>query len=486
MTSLASIRGVVAQRIDDGGGYQRWVLWTALAGMFATSFPITILTVSLGGIADDLGSSETTLAWVISAPLLASALALPILGKMGDLHGHRRVFLIGFAAASLLAGLTALAWSAASLIVIRTLAQVTGAATQPTSMALIMSVYPREERVKAMGWWSLVSAGSPAVGLVAGGPLVDAFGWQPIFLIQAVLGGLAVLFGAVVLRETTDRRSNVRFDVAGALTLALGAGALMFALNQAPTIGITHPVVLIAAAIAPLGIAAFVRAERQAEAPLLPLEFLRRRNFTAPLIASVFQGAAYMGGFVLAPLLLDNVFGYSVSVISTLVLIRPVVFSATAPLGGSLGTRFGERPIAIVGAVSVTLSMFLFALGATTGAVALVVAGLAIQGVGNGTAQPPLNASLANSVDEKDLGIASAAQRMAFQVGASMGITVLTAVYGGDGLAGSFSRAYLVGAGLGVCALFGAIALRSTPRDTSDEAAKTMVTTPSPEPASAR
>jgi EmrB/QacA subfamily drug resistance transporter len=450
--------------------YQRRVLLTALTGMFATTFPVTILTVSLGEIADELGSSETTLAWVISAPLLASALALPVLGKMGDLHGHRRVFLIGFAAASVLAGCTALAWSAASLITIRTLAQVTGAATQPTSMALIMSVYGREERVKALGWWSLVAAGSPALGLAVGGPLVDAFGWQLLFVIQAALGAVAVAVGALVLRESTERSTDVRFDVAGAATLALGAGAMMFAFNQAPVRGFSDPFVIGAALLAPLGITAFVHAERRADAPLLPLEFLERRNFRSPLIASVFQGAAYMGGFVLAPLLVDNVFGYSVSAISLLMLIRPLVFSASSPIGGSLATRIGERPVAVFGAAAVTGALLLFALGARTESIALIVAGLALQGVGNGTAQPPLNATLANSVDEHNLGIASAAQRMAFQIGSSMGITVLTAVYGGDGEASSFSRAYVVGALLGGCAVLAASAIRSTPRGRTDPA----------------
>ncbi len=309
--------------------------------MFATTFPVTILTVSLGEIARDLGSSETTLAWVISAPLLVSALALPVMGKMGDLHGHRRVFLIGFAAASVLAGCTALAWSAGSLIAFRTLAQVTGAATQPTSMALIMSVYGREERVKALGWWSLVAAGSPAIGLAVGGPLVDAFGWPTLFLMQAMFGAVAVAVGALVLRETTERKTDVRFDVAGAATLAIGTGSLMFAFNQAPIRGLADPWILGAVVLAPAGIVAFVRAERRADAPLLPLEFLQRRNFRAPLVASVFQGAAYMGGFVLAPLLVDNLFGYSVSAISLLMLIRPAVFSASAPVGGQ--PRLADR-----------------------------------------------------------------------------------------------------------------------------------------------
>ncbi len=125
--------------------------------------------------------------------------------------------------------------------------------------------------------------------------------------------------------------------------------------------------------------------------------------------------------------------------------------------------------MAIFGAAAVTVALLLFAAGAQSESIALIVAGLALQGVGNGTAQPPLNATLANSVDEEDLGIASAAQRMAFQVGSSMGITVLTAVYGGDGTASSFTRAYIVGAMLGAAAIIAASAIRSTDRGSRTE-----------------
>src|SRR5919106_6878353 len=102
------LRARVLERLETKGRYRRYVLWVALTGMFATTFPVTILVVSLGDIAVDLGTSETVLAWVISAPMLASAVALPILGKMGDLYGQRRVFILGFAGATVAAVLTAL------------------------------------------------------------------------------------------------------------------------------------------------------------------------------------------------------------------------------------------------------------------------------------------------------------------------------------------------------------------------------------------
>jgi MFS family permease len=158
------------------------VLIAALAGVFATSFPITILTISLSSIAEEFGVRETTVAWVVSAPILLSAVALPLLGKLGDLYGHRRVFLLGFGASTLSALATACAWNAPSLITLRTLSAIVGAATQPAAMALIFNVYEPGKRVSAMGWWAMMGAAAPATGLVAGGPLVDLFGWRTFVL----------------------------------------------------------------------------------------------------------------------------------------------------------------------------------------------------------------------------------------------------------------------------------------------------------------
>ena len=462
-TTRQARRAEVQERLSAAGSYPRWVLLTALAGMFATTFPVTLLAVSLSTIADDFGVSETLISWVISAPLLGSAVALPILGKLGDLYGHRRVFLIGFTVSTVVTALTTLAWDPWSLIALRSLAVMIGAATMPSSMALINSVHAPAQRAKAMGWWSLVAAGSPAIGLVIGGPLIDAVGWRPMFGIQAVLSVVPVTAAFLVLRETT-RRHDVGFDVPGAATLALGAGGLMFALNQWPERGF-DAAVSIGLVVGVAGMVSFVAVESRVTFPLLPLEFFRRRNFTAAMLGTFFAGAAYMGGFILAPLLLQSVFAYSVSTTSLIMLVRPASFSASSPVGGALSTRWGERPMALLGTAAIAVALVGLGAGTEAGMVALVVGALFVQGIGNGFSQPPLTATLSNSVDEKDLGIAAAAQRMTWQVGSAFGITTMTALYGGTEQASDFLTAYLVGAALGVASFVFAGMMRSTPRD---------------------
>jgi predicted MFS family arabinose efflux permease len=214
-----------------------------------------------------------------------------------------------------------------------------------------------------------------------------------------------------------------------------------------------------------VGIAAFVFVESKVAFPLMPLEFFRRRNFSATLAASFFAGAAYMGGFIVAPSLLQSVLGYSVGATSMIMLCRTLAFALTSPLGGSAATKLGERPLAMAGTLAISASMIAHGFGAELGLVWFVAGALVLQGLGNGLSQPPLAATLSNSVDETDLGVAAAAQRMSFQVGSAVGITTMTSVYGGTGAASDIFNAYLVGAAFGALACLFAWMMRSTPRE---------------------
>lgn len=448
-------------RLESGGRYPQWVLWAALAGMFATSFPITILTVSLGSIAREMGTTETTIAWVISAPMLLSAVALPLLGKLGDLYGHRRVFLVGFAGATAAAVATAFAWSPLSLIGFRVLAAVVGGATQPSSMAIIFGVYPPEERVRAMGWWSMTGAAAPALGLILGGPLVDYLGWRIVFVFQAVLSFLALAVATLVLRETP--RQRVRFDLLGSMTLAIGVAGLMFALGQARELGFGSPRILGSVIFGLFGLAAFTFVERRAVAPLLPLGFFARRNFTAPIASNAFMASAYMGAFVIAPLVLLQEFGFSISVAAGIMLLRTASLTLASPFGGTLGHRLGERAASVIGAAIMTVGLTLVAWGAAAASLLLFGVGLVLQGTGHGLALPSLTSAVSHAVPEQDLGVASAASRLLGQVGAAFGITLLALVYGGENAPERFAAAFAAGVVLSAFSLLAALGMERRP-----------------------
>jgi len=430
--------------LEERGRYANWVLIAALAGMFATTFPVTILTLSLSSIATEFDTSKTLIAWVISAPMLLSAVALPLLGKLGDLRGHRRVFLMGFSGATLVAALTATAWDASSLIGFRTLAAVLGGATQPTSMALIFSVYAPEDRVRAMGWWSMTGAAAPALGLVAGGPLVDWLGWRIVFVVQALLSAGALLLAAVVLRETAQKR--VRFDVRGGLALAAAVSGLMVVLAGVRDLALPSWALFGAGAVGVSALFDFVRVERSASEPLLPLSFFRQRGFTAPIISNSCMSAAYMGAFVIAPFVLQDQFQFSVSLAAGIMLMRTISLSAASPLGGSLAQYVGQRSAAMIGSAILMTGLMLMAFGVRVQRVAVVGVALVLQGLGHGLCLPSLTASISNSVPSGDLGAASAANRLTGQLGSALGITLLTLVGTSAPGATGLMRAFLLGA----------------------------------------
>jgi EmrB/QacA subfamily drug resistance transporter len=439
-------------------GYRWIVLVSVLLGLLSVNITFTIFNVALVDIAKDLHTTQNELTWAITGPLLLVGVAAPTAGRIGDMHGHRRLYLFGLSGAFLCAVLTASAQGVDWLIAARLLSGIEGACTTAASWSLLFRVFPVEDRTKVLGWWSLVGAGGPVLGVVLGGPVIQTFGWRWVFVVQAPLILVALLVNSVVLRETEPTEGQ-RLDVTGAALLALGVGSLLFGLNKSTDWGWSSPSVLIALALCPIALVTFVFAEQRAADPLLPLEWLRRRNFSLPCASSMCANFAYMGGFFLTPLLLERGFGYSVSHAGFLQIARPLTFSIAAPVAGYLAVRTGERAASVTGVSVIVLSMLLFASLQAPGNDVVIVLALALSGMGMGVAAPSLSASLANAVELVRMGTASAALQMTGQVGAVAGIqlmeTVQVARQHTAGVVGSFSQAYLVGAfaaGLGVVA----------------------------------
>lgn len=451
----------IAERVERSEKYRWWVLCAVLGGLFSVNFTFTIFAVALPRIAREFGTTTNTLTWVITGPMLGYGVAAPALGRAGDVWGHRRVYMLGLATSVVCAALSAVAWSAGALIVIRTCNALEGAATGAASMALIFRVFRPDDRVKAMGWWSLVGAGGPVIGVAIGGLVIQHFGWRWIFIAQVPLTTAAFFIAGAVLPETTRRR-DVQFDTAGAGLLAATVTSFLFAINRGPEWGWSNVAVVIAFVLAPVCAVAFVIVERRAPAPLLPLDYLKRRNFAFPIGAQALANFAYMGGFILAPQLLADMFGYGEERIGLIVLTRPLAFSITAPIAGYLAVKAGERSAAVVGSIAVVVSMALFAGVGHHSGLALVIGALVLSGIGLGIASPSVAASVANTVDEASLGIASATQQLMTQVGVVTGIQLMKTVQ----TTSSYPTAYLVGGavalGAVVCGAFVQSATRSS------------------------
>lgn len=444
------------RQFQDWPNYRWAVLGLTMAGIASTSFPITVLSASLPEIANDLTTTESAVSWVQTAPLIAMAMGTPIAGKVGDLYGHRRLYLWGYALATGFAVLTGLAWDVGSLVAMRTLGQFFGAATLPASMAIIMTVFARRERALTLGYWSAVTAMSPAIGVTFGGFMVDAFGWRTIFFIQAVPSMIALL-AAIPLLPDTARKPEVRFDIGGAASLGLAVAGLLMAINRGPEWGWGHPLVVAGLAVGPTALMVFAAIERHTADPLFPLDFLRRRGFVIPNLVTFLGHMAYMGTFVVAPFMLEGAFGITeVSRISAALIARPVGFSAGAWYAGRVDSRWGGRTIMVAGAVIMAIALAGTGASILAGWLAGVIVLLFVAGVGQGAIRPAAVAGVANSVDDADLGVASGALQMIGHIGAATGITIMITVLGSSDSSERYFAIFLLSAAIASMSAFSA------------------------------
>jgi MFS family permease len=497
------------RRLSRSDRYQWWVLWTVLAGLLSVNITFTVFVVALPQVAHQLHTSVSTLTWTSTGPLLAFGVAAPVLGKLGDLRGYRKLYLWGLSGAAVSVVLTASAPTAGVLIAARLFDGVQGAATGAASMALVLQAFSHEDRVKAMGWWALVGAGGPVLGVTIGAPIIQYFGWRALFWGELPLMAIAAVLAVIVLpaRErpaepataatagttdegaTDDGAADVgtadvgaaapgtppspwsQLDWTGSWTLALSVTAGLLALNEAPSWGFTAPATL---AIFGVGLAAgvvFVAHERRAPNPLIPLRYFRMRNFVFPLGARAFVNFSYMGGFFLFPILMEGIYGYSETRAGLVSTARPLMFSLIAPAAGYAAVKVGERSLVVAGALALTVSMLVFTQLRSSPSLVVILIALALSGVGNGLSTPSTVSSASNEVAEDELGVMSAAQQLITQIGIVAGIQVMVTVqasgHGGVGSLASFHRAYAVGAIAavlaGVCGFFVRNTLRTGP-----------------------
>jgi MFS family permease len=459
------LRRRIARRV---GIDHRWaVLWVVLSGLFTVGFTITLLVVSLEKIAVELDSTTAVMTWAITGPMLAFGVVGPAFGKAGDLWGHKRVFVFGLFFAGVFAIASALAWDAPSLIAFRTLSATAGSACGPSAMAYINRLFAPGERVKPLSYWSFVTAGAPVIGVVLGGPLVEAVGWRAIFAVQAPMCFIGLVV-ALWLLPGTERMRGVRFDVWGSVTLGIGATSLLAGISQGRAWGWGSPATLGCFVLAAVSLRAFITIEQRTAAPLVVLQWFRTRNFAFPLLSQMLTNFAYMGGFILIPQVLgDRGLGLGESTKGYLIISRPLAFSLIAPLAALVTLRVGERIAGVVGALGVVVSMALWATVGLDSSYVFIVAATAFSGIGLGIASPALTSLMANAVDERDMGVAGAMQQLMTQLGAVMGSAVLVTISvtaDSDNLA-PFHLAFIVA---GVVAAAGCVAatfVRSTPRD---------------------
>lgn len=493
------LRRRVTDRAVRSPRYQWWALVALLAGLLALNITFTVFVVALPTVKSDFHTNFSVLAWASTGPLLAFGVAAPFFGKVGDLFGHRRLYQFGLLGAMVSAVLTATAPDVGMLLVARALDGVQGAATGTASMAIILELFGPEDRVKALGWWSLVGAGGPVLGVTLGSPVIQYFGWRTLFWGQLVLLVVASVVVATLLptrrraRADADADADAVDEVAGAggakqsiwagmdwvgsWSLAGGVTATMLVLSIGPIAGWTSPGVIVSGSAAAVLAVVFVWREATFASPLIPTTYWGRRNFMFPMGTKFCTSFAYFGAFFLFPLLMEQVYGYSVTQVGFLSVARPLVFAVCAPIAGYMTVRTGERNATLFGTVSLLFSMVLFATLGASSAVIVVVVALALSGLGMGVSMPATSSTMSNELAESEYGVMSAAQLLAAQVGEVAGIQIVLTiqesiarrsglgnVHRSTALLHSFSVPFWVGTFVAALAVVFALFIRPLPR----------------------
>ena len=402
--------------------YPNRLLVTVLLAVISFSASMTIVSASLVVIAEDLDTTAATVSWSVTGLFLAMAVTTPIMGKLGDTYGHRQVFLVG--AVILTAGtiLCGLAPTAEAFIAFRVIVGFGISFTMPNAMALIMDAFPVERRPVAMGWFQMAMTGAPVIGLVIGGPMIEAWGWRTVFGLLSPIAAAGLIAAWKVIRPST-RSEPVPIDWWGAGLLGVGVLAFLIGLEQLQSSDRTWFTVLMVVAAVALG--SFLIVERRVANPLLRLDYFGRRNFTGPLIAQPLAQFAYMGGFLIIPLLLGDVFGLTVRDIALILVARPGAYSLASPLGGRLATAFGQRAMIVSGSVLMIASMLTFAGAAMAHSIVLVIVGNLLSGLAMGVASPSYSTTIAEAVEPADLGVANGMGATVMNIGMLTGIQAM-------------------------------------------------------------
>jgi EmrB/QacA subfamily drug resistance transporter len=451
-------------------GRSRWIALVVLCvGMLMIVLDATIVNVALPSIQDNLGFSQSNLAWVVNAYLIAFGGLLLLAGRLGDLVGRRRIFMIGlaiFVGASLLCGL---AESQGVLIAARFVQGVGGAMTSAVILGMIVTMFPEpREQARAIGVYSFVASAGGSIGLLAGGAITQAINWHWIFFVNLPIGIATALLAARLLTSDKGIGFGQGADVIGAglivTSLMLGVYTIVEATNYGW--GSAHTLGFGAAAAALL--AAFVVREARTANPLVPLRIFRARNTSGANLIQALMVAGMFGMFFLGALYLQRVLGFDALEVG-LAFLPVTVIIGTLSLGFSarLNMRFGPRATLLPGLGLIAAGLALFA-RAPVDATYLtdILPAMILLGTGAGLSFPSLMTLAMSGATRSDSGLASGLVNTTLQVGGALGLAVLATlsttrtdslVAGGasvdSALTSGFHLAFLIGAGLVVAAI---------------------------------
>lgn len=423
---------------------QGWSLALLAFGSLIIALDFTIVYVAMPDIARELGFSPHALQWVVSAYAIAYGGFLLLGGRLSDLLGRRRMFVLGlvlFGVASLLGGLAASPWQ---LIAARVLQGVGAAVLFPATLSLVSTTFAEgARRNRAMTVWAGAGAVGLSLGALMGGVLTELTGWQGVFYVNVPLVAIAAVAAFRLLQPDGARERGRSLDLPGALTGTAGVTLLVLAIAQAPELGWGSATVLGSAAVAVVLLGAFVAIEARTPSPLMPLRLLRDRGLVAAITVIFAFGVTLQAAPYFLTLYFQDVLGFDALQGGLAFLGPTLAITAGNLLSDRLVARLGIRATLIAGLlVGAAGSALLGTQMSADGTYLSVVAGILVVGLGMGLIYPAMFLAASTGVAAHEQGTASGMASTALQVGAGTGLAVLVGIASADldGLAGEALR----------------------------------------------
>jgi EmrB/QacA subfamily drug resistance transporter len=423
---------------------------------------MTIVNVALPTIREHLKFSESSLAWVINAYLLTSGGFLLLGGRLGDLYGHRRLFLIGIAAFTLASLACGLANSQPMLVIARATQGLGGAIVDAVSLSLIVDMFTETgDRTKAMGVYGFVCSAGGSIAAVLGGFLVNSFDWHWIFLVNIPIGIAVIVLTLSVVPAAKADATDRHLDVGGAITVTTALMLAIYAIVNGNEAGwaSTQTLGLLAGSVALLIV--FVVIESRVKVPLMPLGMLRLRNLATANIVATLWAAAMFAWFFLSALYLQLVLGYTPMKVGLAFVPTNVIMAVmSVGISAKLVMRFGIKAPLAAGLAFASAGLLLFARAPVDGTYMLdVLPPMLLLGIGAGVAFNPVLMAVMNDVEPSQSGLASGIVNTSFMMGGALGLAVLASIAGSatahvlangaaqaQALNGGYHVAFLVGA----------------------------------------
>jgi EmrB/QacA subfamily drug resistance transporter len=459
---------------------QRWLaLYILCLGVLMIVLDTTIVNVALPSIREDLQFSETSLVWVVNAYLLTFGGFLLLGGRLGDLFGHRRIFLLGLAVFTLASAACGFATTQGVLITARAIQGLGGAVVSAVALSLIMNVFTEAgERAKAMGIYGFVCSGGGSIGVLLGGFLTSSFNWHWIFLVNVPIGVAVYALCRALLPAGRGAAEAPRLDVAGAVVVTTSLMLAVYAVVNGNETGWMTFATLWKLAAAVVLMIAFIVIESRVRAPLMPLSLFALRSVSIANVIAVLWAAGMFAWFFISALYLQLVLGMGPMQVGLAFLPSNVIMAiCSLGISAKLVMRFGIRAPLTVGLLCAAGGLLLFARAPLDGNVWIdVVPAMSLLGFGAGIAFNPLLLAAMNDVPPSDSGLASGMVNTSFMMGGALGLAVLASLAAAQTQAAArlgasvlvalnegYGHAFLVGAGFaGLAALLGFIGFART------------------------